>query len=148
MIKILFVFVVLVPSFGYSAKLEIIGPCSERSVYQFEVGDKFDTVADLTFHILDKNKIPYTGTDKGITTLISAPHGDDALEVVSDTQMRAYGWCFFVNGELSLDYADEVYLNPGDRIQWVYSYAWYDRGWKTMCNPSYKVKSDYICKRK
>lgn len=148
MMKAFILFIIFVPSFSFSAKLEIIGPCSERPVYQFDIGDKFDTVADLTFYVLNKNKIPYIGTDKGITSMLNAPYGDGALEVLSDTQMRAYGWCFIVNGNLVLEYADETYLNPEDKFQWVYSYAWYDRGWKSMCNPSYEVKSNYICKKK
>lgn len=141
-------FFIFLPVISFAAELEIVGPCSERAVYSFEVGDKFDTVADLTFYLLDKNRIPYTGTNKGITTLINAPSGDAALEVLSDTKMRAYGWCFFVNGKMSLDYADEVYLNPGDKVQWIYSYAWFDREWKSMCNPSFKVKSPQICQKR
>lgn len=137
----------LIPFLSQAAEFEIIGPCNEKPVYELSIADQFETVADLTFHILNKNKIPYTGTHKGITSLLNAPQGDDALEVLSDTQMRAYGWCFFVNGEVVMDYADETYLNPGDKIQWIYSYAWYDREWKSMCNESYKVKSDFICKK-
>lgn len=138
----------LVSTASFAAEFEIIGPCSERPIYQFSIGDKFQTVADMTFYILDKNKIPYTGTDKGITSLLNAPQGDAALEVLSDTQMRAYGWCFFVNGKVSMSYADEVYLRPGDKVQWIYSYAWFDRDWKSMCNPSYKVRSEYMCKKR
>lgn len=138
----------LIPFISFAAEFEIIGPCSEKPVYTFSTGDKFETVADMTFHILDKNRIPYTGTDKGITTMINAPHGDDALEVLSDTRMRAYGWCYFVNGKVVTEYADETYLNPGDKVQWIYSYAMFDRDWKSMCNPSYLVKSAFICQKK
>lgn len=138
----------LIPTISFSAEFEVIGPCNEKPVYKFSIGDKFETVADLTFYLLNKNNIPYKGTDKGITELLKAPVGDDALEVLSDTQMRAYGWCFFVNGKVMMEYADEVYLNPGDKVQWIYSYAIFDREWKTMCNPSYKLKSEYLCKKK
>lgn len=140
-------FCLLMPILSTAAEFEVIGPCSEKPVYNFSVGDKFETVADLTFHVLDKNKIPYSGTHKGISSLLNAPQGDEALEVLSDTQMRAYGWCYFVNGKVVMNYADETYLNPGDKVQWIYSYAWFDRDWKSMCNPSYKLKSKFICKK-
>ncbi len=130
-----------------AAELEVIGPCSSKPAYQFKMGDKFETVADLTFYVFDKNNIPYQGTDKGITSLLNDPVGDEALEVISDTEMRAYGWCYFVNGKVSMAFADETYLKPGDKVQWIYSYAIFDREWKSMCNPSYKLKSDFMCKK-
>lgn len=146
--KIISIPLSFLPAFAMAAQFEVIGPCSEKPVYQFEVGDKFETVADLTFHVLDKNNIKYKGTEKGIISLLNTPEGLDALEVLSDTQMRSYGWCYFVNGKMSLDYADETYLRPGDKVQWIYSYAWFDRDWKSMCNFAYKVKSDMFCKKK
>lgn len=129
-------------------ELSVIGPCSEKPLFATEVANKFETVGDLTIHTFNKNGIPYLGNERGINTIFHSPIGDGALEVISDTEMRAYGWCFFVNGEVVMEYADETYLNPGDKIEWIYSYALYSAGeWKSMCNPSFLTKSEYICKK-
>jgi len=144
----------LIVSFLFQANLmaheiSVIGPCSEKPLFSAEVADKFETVGDLTIHTFNKNGIPYLGNERGINVIFDSPIGDAALEVISDTEMRAYGWCFFVNGEVSMEYGDETYLNPGDKVEWIYSYALYSKGeWKSMCNPSYKIKSEFICKTK
>ncbi len=129
-------------------ELSVVGPCSQSPVFEASINSKFDTVGDLTIHIFDKNNVPYLGNERGINVIFNSPIGDGALEILSDTEMRAYGWCFFVNGKVSMEYANETYLNPGDKVEWVYSYAFYSKGeWKSMCNPSYKIKSDNICKK-
>lgn len=138
----------LIQANSMAHELSVIGPCSEKPLFATEVANKFETVGDLTIHTFNKNGIPYLGNERGINTIFHSPIGDGALEVISDTEMRAYGWCFFVNGEVVMEYADETYLNPGDKIEWIYSYALYSAGeWKSMCNPSFLTKSEYICKK-
>lgn len=133
---------------SFAHELSVVGPCLEKPIFSIEVADKFETVGDLTIHTFKKNGIPYLGNERGINVIFNSPIGDSSLEVISDTEMRAYGWCFFVNGEVSMEYADETYLNPGDKVEWIYSYALYSKGeWKSMCNPSYLIKSEYICKK-
>ncbi|MCK6596194.1 MAG: DUF4430 domain-containing protein [Bacteriovoracaceae bacterium] len=147
----LFSLFVVVLYFSFSTlahELSVIGPCLEKPMFLVDVADKFETVGDLTIHTFNKNGIPYLGNERGINVIFNSPIGDASLEVISDTEMRAYGWCFFVNGEVSMEYADETYLNPGDKVEWIYSYALYSKGeWKSMCNPSYKIKSEFICKK-
>lgn len=133
---------------AFAHELSVIGPCLENPIFSVDVADKFETVGDLTIHTFKKNGIPFLGNERGINVIFNSPIGDASLEVISDTEMRAYGWCFFVNGKVSMEYADETYLNPGDKVEWIYSYALYSNGeWKSMCNPSYKIKSEYICRK-
>jgi len=129
-----------------SATLDIIGPCSKKPLVSIDASNQFETVGDLTVYYLTKNKIPFQGTERGMNSIFNTPVGLDALEVLSDTQMRSYGWCFKVNGKIPESFADEIYLNDGDHIEWFFSYAWYDKQWISMCNPAYEVKSPLFCK--
>ncbi|MFA5584477.1 MAG: DUF4430 domain-containing protein [Bacteriovoracaceae bacterium] len=142
--------IILILSFitlnAYSVTFEIIGGCSKTPLFSINTSAKFETVGDLTIHLLNKNRIPYQGNERAINSIFNTILGIDSLEVVSDTQMRSYGWCFRVNGVVPDRYADEIYLNEEDHIEWFYAYAWYDKGWSSMCNPSYEVKSPWICK--
>jgi hypothetical protein len=108
----------------------------------------FETVGDFTIYLLQKNRIPHLGNERAINSIFHTPVGMDALEVVSDTQMRAYGWCYKVNGEVFEKFAEEVYLNDSDDIEWFFAYAWYDKGWVSMCNPAYAVPGRPMCKAK
>ncbi|RZJ25676.1 MAG: DUF4430 domain-containing protein, partial [Flavobacterium sp.] len=52
----------------------------------------------LTEFLLNKGQIPYTGDKSGIASIAGSPVGDDAIEVLSDSKLRAYGWCVEVDG--------------------------------------------------
>ena len=135
-------------TFSFAHTIEFIGPCSEKPLHSQEIGPKFETVGDLTVFVLQKNNIPYVGSEQGINQVFNTPVGDAALEVISDTEMRSYGWCFFVDGEMSSDYANQVYLTPSvKKIQWIYGYAEFKKdAWVSMCKKTYKLKPKFICK--
>jgi hypothetical protein len=132
----------------WAQTIEFIGPCSERPLFSQEYGNKFETVGDLTVHALDKNRIPYLGDEQGINSVFDTPVGMDALEVLSDTEMRSYGWCYFVDGKMSSDYANKYYLKPTDKkVQWIFGYARFVKDqWVSMCEKAYKIKPKFLCK--
>jgi hypothetical protein len=51
--------------------------------------------------------------------------------------MKAYGWCFRLNGEVPELMANEVTdLRENDVIEWYYAYAHYRGGqWIAQCRP-------------
>ncbi len=102
------------------------------------------TVGDLSIFVLDREarlrRLPYQGSREGVRSIDVM---GSAMEVVSDRIMRAYGWCFSVNGQIPLLYSHQIPLRlafPQERnarIVWFYSYAFYDSGeWKNMCVPA------------
>lgn len=133
---------------AYAVTFDVVGGCSATPLLSVTISAKFETVGDLTVYLLNKNKIPYQGNERGMNSIWNSPIGLDALEILSDTQMRSYGWCFKVNGQVPNAFADEIYLNEGDHIEWIFSYAWYDKGWVSMCNPSFETQSPWICNKK
>ena len=142
-------FAVAICSTSYAHTIEFIGPCSEKPLLSQEYGNKFETVGDLTVYALDKNRIPYLGDEQGINSVFNTPVGMDSLEVISDTEMRSYGWCYFVDGKMSSDYANKYYLKPSDKkIQWIYGYAHMIKDqWVSMCEKAYKIKPKFLCKK-
>jgi len=144
-----FILTSFICSFSFAQTIEFIGPCSPKPLLSVDYGAKFETVGDLTVYALTKNNIPYQGSERGINSVFNTPIGDDALEVISDTEMRSYGWCFFVDGKLSLDYSNDYYLTAKDKkIQWIYSYAHFVKNdWVSMCEMAYKIKPRFLCKK-
>lgn len=77
----------------------------------------------------------YTGSDRGITSINRL---GSALEVLSDTEMNAYGWCYLVDGIESGRMADEFVLTGRERsVKWFYAYAhMIGDVWTAMCVPA------------
>lgn len=130
--------------------LEFVGPCSEEPIVSFELGDKFQTVGDATLHTLEKNNIPFKGTSRGLNSVFNTPVGMEALEVLSDFEMRSHGWCYSVDGVSPEVYPDELFLNGPDgkiqNIRWFFGFAHYVRGeWISQCEPSFGVASSFLC---
>jgi hypothetical protein len=93
------------------------------------------------------NDIPFVGTEGGINSIMNTPVGDEAMEIVSDIKMRAYGWCFKVNGVEPDTFADKIEIKTNDTtVYWFFGYAEYDSGeWVTYCDPTHIHKPDFIC---
>lgn len=127
----------------------VIGACSKKSVYSgsFKT-DLSESVGKISMDIFDFHKIPYVGSQSGMVSIIDSPVGLDAMEVISDTKMRAYGWCFSINGVIPDVLASESFFtNQNDVLIWFYAYSTYDRGnWTDYCVPSYEIKAEQFCK--
>lgn len=77
----------------------------------------------------------YQGSSAGVSSVNDL---GSALEVLSDTQMNAYGWCYRVDGEISDLLADQYRLTGNERqIDWFYAYAHLEKNdWTSMCVPA------------
>ena len=131
--------------------VEVIGACDEKPQFVSEniLHDEKMTLGDLTIQVLEKNQIPFRGSREGIAAIFDSPTGDEAIEKVSEEEMRFYGWCVHVDGFEPGDMPDEVFLkNPNSKITWFYAYASTikDR-WEEICVPSYTKKSLKICNK-
>lgn len=126
--------------FSNQAEIEFIGICDEqpilKTVKSFEEGDN---LGELSIKVLDLYEVDYQGNERGINTAFQTPFGDESLVVLSDTEMKAYGWCFSINGQVPEVYADQIILENGDKISWYYAFAHYKNGeWIAQCSPSWK----------
>lgn len=133
---------------SFAATFEIYGPCSDRPLFSQEINlAKFQTIGDVTVYLLEKNRIPYKGNEKGINQIFNSPLGLDAIEVLSDTKMNSYGWCYTVDDEISMNYADEFYTNSSiKKVKWFYAYSELVKDqWISMCKPSHLRKPEQFC---
>jgi hypothetical protein len=124
--------------------------CSDKFLLTSEINAApDDSVGSITIRALDKSTLPYTGSSEGISSIDNSPTGDGALEVISSTQMRAYGWCYSLNGVEPDAMPNQVLIsNNTDVIHWYFGYAEYKDGqWITYCTPTHVARPDFICKR-
>lgn len=134
---------------AHAVYFDVIGPCSKKPLYAgVFITDTNDSAGKISIDIFEANNIPYVGSADGVAMIANSPIGLDAMEVLSDTKMRAHGWCFSVNGVVPDDLASKTYLaSQDDYISWFYAYSTYDRGvWSDYCAPTYKIKPQEFCK--
>jgi hypothetical protein len=97
-----------------------------------------DSLGSLTDRILSeaarREGLDYEGNDGGVIRIAGL---GNAISVISDTEMKAYGWCFRLNGEVPELMANEVTdLGETDVVEWYYAYAHYRGGeWIAQCRP-------------
>ena len=142
----------IITSFGAQAiTYEVIGPCSNIPLYKgsYEIKDLSMSAGLASVSIFEQQKIPYIGNESGFNSIASTPIGLDSMEVISDTKMRAYGWCYSVNGiEPDILAGDFKFTKNSDKLVWFYAYSTYDKGqWLDYCVPSYKIKASQFCSK-
>lgn len=139
----------LLPISAYSTTITIIGPCEKTPVFhQDTIFEMDDTVGSLTIKIFEQNKIPFQGTDAGMNSIFNTPTGSEAIEVISETEMMAHGWCYSINGVEPNVFPNEIPIsNWTDKIIWWFGYAHFKNGnWIAQCEPTFKRKPSQFCK--
>lgn len=124
-------------------------PCDSTPFYETTITPNDISLGKLTLNVLDTNKIPHKGTKDGIVSIMNTPYGDDALAIISDFEMFAFGWCFQIDGVLAEYMPDDVLVSKDVKhIRWYYAYAHYVRGeWITQCGENPKIINTHICKK-
>jgi hypothetical protein len=128
-------------------ELRFIGPCSPDFVMRTEVTEAYRNVGELTVATLAKFDIPFEGSEEGLASVFGTPTGKDALEIVSDVELRAYGWCYSVDGVAPEVYPHEVPVTAETKaVVWHYGFARYYKGaWVTQCAPAHTVRPAALC---
>ncbi|MFG1501367.1 DUF4430 domain-containing protein [Halobacteriovorax sp. XZX-3] len=142
-----FALLALISTFSFAATFEFVGPCKRGALFKTEMQlKKGSTVGSATIDLLNNFGIAYKGTQRAMNSIFDTPTGLDAMEVLSDTQMNAHGWCYSVNGQSPEVYPDEVPLGNGDHVMWWFGYAHYDSGeWLTQCEPTWMRAPSQFC---
>lgn len=129
---------------------KIFGACKNSPIHQgvHEV-DFSKSVGQISIEIFEQNKIPYVGAAEGLNSILNSPIGLESIEVVSDREMRVYGWCYTVNGKQPLEMPHKVYFETQeDRLIWFYGYSTNkDNEWIDYCQPAYWIKAQQFCGR-
>lgn len=133
---------------AYAIEIKFIGPCEDSFIMKTEVTDVYENVGQLTIETLKKFNIPHTGTYAGLSSAFETPVGEEAMEIVSETEVRAYGWCYSVDGISPEVYPDEALITPETKsVVWHFGYARVIQGeWITQCTPAWEIKPAFLCK--
>lgn len=135
----------------YAVEFEVVGPCDPKPRLEVYVDVQNEiTLGDLTIKVLDSHQLPYKGDRSGIAQIENSPIGRDAVEIISPTQYRAYGWCFHVDGFEPAEMPDQIKVTKSTtKIKWFYASSLYENGeWKDYCIPSYKTPTFKFCNPK
>lgn len=148
--KLILILISIVSVQSQAVTLKVTGPCSEKPVKEAQVtADAAKSVGEITKSYFDANGITYKGDVGGFYSILNSATGMDAFEVVSDTELRAYGWCFSVNGAVATVSASEVKpSSQNDVIEWFYGFVTQKDGvWSAEpCAPGHKIKAPQFCK--
>ncbi len=131
------------------AALEIsfYGPCSDTPLLSTKTIISSKSVGHVTMATLEKYGVEFLGSENHLQSAFGTPYGLEAIEVISDTQMRSHGWCFDVNGTTSHLYPGDIIVKNSDKIEWYYCYVPYDSGtWSTYHFRTYELNSSKFCK--
>lgn len=146
------VIVLLMTKSIYALEVSVVGPCDQAAMLEVyvDLNDKEEvTLGDLTVKVLTARGVPFKGDAGGIAQIYDSPIGDEAIEVLNPSSLRAYGWCVHVDNYEPAEMPDEVVITSQvQKITWFYAYSLYDGGnWKDYCTPSWKVRSLNYCQK-
>lgn len=151
-IKYLIVVLALLACSGAQAvSWKIFGACDNKPVHEGSfAADITKSVGQISLEIFDLHKIPYIGSAEGLNSIINSPTGLDSIEVVSDTEMRAYGWCYTVNGRQPLEMPHQLqFQSQDDKLVWFYAYSTNKNNeWTDYCVPAYHIQAEQFCSKK
>ncbi len=145
----LVLFSVIFTTPSLAVQLTIQDPCAEEPWLQFEEEGMFGlSVGQITVKILERFNEKFVGHEGGIRSIRTTPLADDAIEIVNANEMRAYGWCYHVNGVEAELMPDQFKIaEESTHIYWFFSYAEYINGqWTSMCTPTHITRPSFICR--
>lgn len=132
-----------------AVQLTIQNPCSLEPWLQHEAKGMVGlSVGQITTQILESLQEPFVGSEAGLNSIRAIPMPDKVLEVLSDEEMRAYGWCYQVDGiEPALMPDQFTVTKESTSIYWFLAYAEYSKGtWISMCVPTHQSRPASICR--
>jgi len=131
----------LVNPYSYAIEWEVIGQDSPRPVFfGSHTADLSKTLGDTTVKLFDEQKVPYIGNESGMNSILNTPVGDK-LVVINNETLRAYGWCFSVDGMIPDFMPDKFYFTKQtSKLSWFFAYSLYEKGeWTKYCVPAHTL---------
>jgi len=134
-------------SYALAAHIEFIGPCSAKPLLSARAQESAPHVGAASIEVLERFGVDYQGTERGLNSAFGTAVGMDALEIISDSELRSYGWCFSVDGVVPEVFADSIALTEvRHSVRWFFAYAHYRNGeWVAQCRPAHLLKPQKFC---
>lgn len=146
--RVFFWLLIFSTSPAFAARVVIQNPCGGNTWLDTIVTSATGrSIGAVTIEAFDAHKTVYVGNAIGIHSIRGSVTGDRALEVLSDREMRAYGWCYSVNGVQPDDYPNDILVkDDSEIILWFFGFAHYRDGkWISYCTPTQMTRPALIC---
>jgi hypothetical protein len=145
--KLLVSLLVIISFNAFATKLIVRERCSKEIQFEVEF-ESLSSVGAITKILFEEYHIPHLGTSQGMNSIFHSPTGSDAVDVIGRNHMRAYGWCYKVDGFEPSEYPDKYPVSKETKeILWFFGYATYKDGqWITQCKPAYNTPNSSVCK--
>lgn len=89
------------------------------------------SVGLLTMDYLTQKNIVFDGSELGFMSIAGL---EQRLDILSKSEMKAYGWCYSVDGQIPETLAHETMLTSDSSLRWFYAFAHYQSGvWLSQC---------------
>lgn len=135
------------PIFSSASIIEFYGSCSSRPIISGKFSPQNMSLGAVTIEFLTQQKIDFQGNEQGINSVLNSPIGQEALEIISSAEMKAYGWCFFIDGKAPEVLPSDYSAQKVKTVKWIYSYAHYLNGeWIAQCQIAYLAPPPFLCK--
>jgi hypothetical protein len=148
--KLLSIILLAITTQASAFEFTITDICENKLVLNENIEILNDVSAgDLTLYMFKQYEIPYIGNIDSISSIFNTKTGLDSYEVISDTEMKVFGWCYEIDGVQPDVFMSQVTIDPTvhKKMNWFYGYAHYKEGeWLTYCTPVYEDKNEFICK--
>lgn len=105
-------------------------------------------VGEISLYVFETFEVPFDGNGASFSSIINTPTGLESYEIISDNEMKVYGWCFQVNGTQPDRFMNEIIIDPSKKshINWFYGFAHLKNNqWISYCTPAYEDRSSFIC---
>lgn len=146
--NVLFIFLLIVSTNAHALTYEVVGACDSKPVFQgnLDFAGIAKSVGAASIEIFERDKIPYIGAENGMNSILGTPTGMDAIEVINREELRAYGWCYEVDGRQPTEMPDQLILQGGEHLRWFYAFSLNRRNeWVSYCDPAFVVKPEALC---
>jgi hypothetical protein len=142
-----FILLALFPLLSHALTFEVVGPCQAKPVYSGAMAvEKPMSAGRATLEILNREGIPFVGSESGLNSILGTPTGLAAIEVLSEEELRAYGWCYEVDGRQPAEMPGELILRGTEHLRWFYAFSLSRRDvWVSYCEPAHTVKPETLC---
>ncbi len=140
-------FKVMLNSFAFAGSYEVVGPCSPKPVFQgsFSLSEA-QSAGKTSVEIFEREKIPYIGSELGFNSILNTPTDKEAIEWLGPNELRAYGWCYEVDGFQPAVMPSDFLLKGAEKLLWFFAFSHYKNGkFISQCEPSHTVKSKKFC---
>ncbi len=129
-------------------EFNIIDPCTGNALLKNEVEVTTSTVGEVSLSTFKSRSIQHLASQYGVSQINNSPIGIDSMEVLSDTKMRAHGWCYSIDGVIPELLMNEVHVDLETKnITWFMGYSTYigdletgDHQWVGQCEPTHLLE--------